>query len=94
MAHYEIMVMFDTQGNHDAKQIAETVTMVVEKQKGKVTATDDWGERSLAYNLKGRDRANFAVYVVELVEAAVKKVSTQLRLEKEILRFLITKIDK
>jgi small subunit ribosomal protein S6 len=91
MAHYEIMVLFDSNGNHEPAVLAEAMKQLIGKFKGTISVTDDWGEKSLAYRIKGKDRGHYIVYDIEIEPQQVKKMANQLRLDKEIMRYLITK---
>ena len=93
MAKYEILVMFDSQASSGEKSALEIVTSIVEKHKGKVISSDDWGERPLTFDIKGRDKAAYLLVVSELAPGVVKKVANLLKLEKDILRLLITRIE-
>ena len=91
MSQYEIIVLGDGPEANQAKPVAEVVEATVAKFKGKVVAKDEWGERPMAYRIKGRDRGEYTVFTVEMGEKVTKKVATALRLEKNIIRVLIIK---
>src|SRR5262249_25528356 len=60
---------------------------------GKITATDNWGKRKLAYNIAGNEHAVYVFYTVEMPPASVQKVEGLLNIATEVIRFLITKPD-
>ena len=93
MAQYEVMILADAQGEQDPGKMMEEWEKLVKKLGGKISAKDDWGERSLAYTLKGQDRGHYTVLKVELEPKMVKKLATQLKLTKGIIRSLVTKIN-
>jgi small subunit ribosomal protein S6 len=93
MAQYELMVLVDSQ-NVEVAKVQEGIKKLVEKHQGKITATDDWGERALAYPIKGLDRGYYIVLKIECLPKVVKKLTTQLRMETGILRILMTKNER
>lgn len=94
MAQYEMMVL--TQTLMETQKIAlitERLEAVLKKVKGTITLKNDMGERQLAYKVAGQDRGYYVVYLFEVEKSALKEINKQLRLIKEILRYLVTKIE-
>lgn len=91
MSQYEMIVLGDGVEASQAKPVAELVEAIVQKHKGKIVAKDEWGERPMAYRIKGRDRGEYTIFTVEMDEKVTKKVAVALRLEKNIIRVLIIK---
>src|SRR6185369_3300351 len=60
---------------------------------GKLTNTDNWGKRKLAYPIKKQDHAIYVFYTVEMPGEGVRKVESAFNITDEIIRFLITKPD-
>ena len=59
----------------------------------KLRATDNWGKRKLAYNIKGNEHAVYVFYTADMPGEAVGKVESTLNITDEVIRFLITKPD-
>jgi small subunit ribosomal protein S6 len=77
----------------DLSKAEDRVTKIFTDNGGKVTATDNWGKRKLAYNIKGNEHAIYVFYTVEMPGAGVQKVESTLNITDEVIRFLITKPD-
>src|SRR6201994_2281004 len=90
---YEIAVLYHPDLEVDLSKAEDRVTKIFTDNGGKVTATDNWGKRKLAYGIKGNEHAVYVFYTVELPPEAVQKVESTLNITDEVIRFLITKPD-
>jgi len=93
MNQYEIAVLYHPDLEVDLSKAEDRVTKIFTDNGGKVTGTDNWGKRKLAYNIKGNEHAVYVFYVVELPPANVQKVESTLNITDEVIRFLIVKPD-
>jgi small subunit ribosomal protein S6 len=90
---YEIAVLYHPDLEVDLSKAEDRVKKIVTDNGGKITATDNWGKRKLAYNIAGNEHAVYVFYTVELPGAAVAKVESTLNITNEVIRFLITRPD-
>ncbi len=93
MAQYEIAVLFDQGLEIDLEKATAKVEKIFTDNGGKVTNTDNWGKRKLAYPIRGQEFAIYVFYTVELDGAGVQKINDTLNITDEVVRFLITKPD-
>ncbi len=93
MAQYEIAVLYHPDLEVDLTKAEERVTKIFADNGGSVTATDNWGKRKLAYNIKGNEHAVYVFYTVEMPGEGVARVESTLNITDEVIRFLITKPD-
>ena len=93
MNQYEIAVLYHPDLEVDLTKAEERVTKIFTDNGGKVTNTDNWGKRKLAYKIKGNEHAVYVFYTVEMPGAGVQKVESTLNITDEVIRFLITKPD-
>ncbi|HET9174116.1 MAG TPA: 30S ribosomal protein S6 [Candidatus Saccharimonadales bacterium] len=93
MNQYEIAVLYHPDLEVDLTKAEERVTKIFTDNGGKVTGTDNWGKRKLAYPIKHSEHAVYVFYAVELPPASVAKVEATLNITDEVIRFLITKPD-
>ena len=93
MAQYEIAVLFDQGLEIDLEKATAKVEKIFTANGGKVTNTDNWGKRKLAYPIKGQEFAIYVFYTVEMDGAGVQKINDTLNITDEVVRFLITKPD-
>lgn len=93
MAQYEIAVLYHPDLEVDLTKAEERVTKIFTDNGGKVTATDNWGKRKLAYPIKNQEHAVYVFYTVDLPGEGVKKVESTLNITDEVIRYLIVRPD-
>ena len=93
MNQYEIAVLYHPDLEIDLEKATSKVEKIFADNQGKVTKTDNWGKRKLAYSIKKQDYAVYVFYSVELPAENVRKVESVLNITDEVIRFLITKPD-
>lgn len=93
MNQYEIAVLYHPDLEVDLSKAEDRVTKIITGNGGTIAATDNWGKRKLAYDIKGNEYAVYVFYTVEMPPAGVLKVESTLNITDEVIRFLITKPD-
>jgi small subunit ribosomal protein S6 len=77
----------------DLDKAESRVKKIIEDNGGKITKTDNWGKRKLAYPIKKQDFAVYVFYTIELPAESVTKVEQTFNITDEIIRFLIIRPD-
>lgn len=93
MNQYEIAVLYDQGLEIDLEKAAAKIEGIITTGGGKITNTDNWGKRRLAYPIKNQDFAIYVFYTAELPAESVQKINATLNITDEVVRFLITKPD-
>lgn len=93
MAQYEIAVLYHPDLEVDLTKAEEKVTKIFTDNGGKVTGTDNWGKRKLAYPIKKQEHAVYVFYTVELPGEALRKLESTFNITDEVIRYLIVKPD-
>jgi small subunit ribosomal protein S6 len=93
LSQYEIAVIYHPDLEAHLAKAEERVQKIIADNGGKVTATDNWGKRKLAYAIKGNEHGVYVFYTVELPGESVQKIESTLNITDEVIRFLITKVD-
>jgi small subunit ribosomal protein S6 len=93
MNQYEIAVLYHPDLEVDLSKAEDRVKKIFTDNGGKVTATDNWGKRKLAYPIKRNEHAIYVFYTVELPPEGVQRIESTLNITDEVIRFLITKPD-
>ena len=93
MNKYELMVIIDAQKTQPEKdEIYKQTTDCVTKGGGKIVNTQVWLEKQkFIFNIKKRSEGTYYLVNFESETPAVAKMKELLRLNEEILRFLIIK---
>lgn len=94
MRKYEIMYIIRPSLDQDATraEIAK-LSKILTDNGAKVTKTDEWGLRDLAYPIKKETKGFYVVLQLETEEGgkALKEFDRIVKLDTNVLRFLITK---
>lgn len=93
MNQYEIAVLYHPDLEVDLSKAEERVSKIISGGGGKITKTDNWGKRKLAYPINKEEHAVYVFYTVDLPAESVRKVEQTLNITDEVIRFLITKPD-
>jgi small subunit ribosomal protein S6 len=93
MNQYEIAVLYHPDLEIDLEKATTRVEKIFTDNGGKVTNTDNWGKRKLAYPIKRLEHAMYIFYTVELPSESVRKVESLLNITDEVIRFLVVKPD-
>lgn len=90
---YEIAVLYDPGLEIDMEKASGKVEKIIAEAGGKITNTDNWGKRKLAYPIKKNEFAVYVFYTVEMEPNGVHEIEQTLNITDEVIRFLITKPD-
>lgn len=94
MSTYELMVIVPTIGDSGTTETAvEIVEAVVKKAGGKVKLVEEMGEKQLAYRIMKNDRGLYFLFEVKINSEKAKELHKQLRLQRNLLRYLLIKLD-
>ncbi len=93
MNAYEIAVLYHPDLEIDLEKAESRVKKIIADNGGKITKTDNWGKRKLAYTIAKQEFAVYVFYTVEMPAENVTKVEQTFNITDEIVRFLITRPD-
>lgn len=92
---YEVMIIFKPLLPDDVRKSAhQSIIDLAKKLKGKVKDADVWGKRYLAYPIASHQEGYYIVYEIELPSESIGKLKSSLEKIGELLRYMITKIEK
>lgn len=90
---YEIAVLYHPDLEIDLEKASAKIEKILSDNGGKITKSDNWGKRKLAYPIAKQDFAVYVFYTVEMPAESVRKVEQTFNITDEIIRFLITRPD-
>lgn len=93
MNQYEIAVLYHPDLEIDLEKATSRVEKIFTDNGGKVTNTDNWGKRKLAYPISRLEHAVYIFYTVDMPGESVRKVESLLNITDEVIRFLIVRPD-
>ena len=74
--------------------IAEFVSNLIKKNGGNVEKVDRWGKRHLAYPVKKQADGNYVLINFEADPEVIKEIDRVMKIQDDILKHLIVKIDE
>lgn len=92
-SQYEVAILLHPDLEIDLEKATSRVEKIFTDNGGKVTNTDNWGKRKLAYPIARLEYAVYIFYTVEMPGESVRKVESLLNITDEVIRFLVTKPD-
>ncbi len=93
MNQYEVAILYHPDLEVDLSKAEEKVTKLFTSNGGKVSNTDNWGKRKLAYPIKRQEHAVYVFYTVEMPGEGVNRVESALNITDEVIRYLIVRPD-
>jgi small subunit ribosomal protein S6 len=90
---YELAVLYHPDLEIDLEKASSKVEKIITDNGGKITKTDNWGRRKLAYPIKKQEFAVYVFYTVDMPADNVQKVEQTFNITDEVIRFLITRPD-
>jgi len=90
---YEIAVLYHPDLEIDLGKASKKVEQIIADSGGKITKTDNWGKRKLAYAIKKQEFAVYVFYTVEMPADAASKIDAAFNITDEVIRFMITRPD-
>ena len=75
-------------------QLAATATEIVEANNGKVTKTETWGLKNLAYKIDRNRKAHFVMLNIEGPGAVVAELERQTRINEDVIRYMTIRVDE
>ncbi len=92
MNNYELTLVLDGKsGAAKKKKVTEALEKNLEVLKGKITDSKDWGVKDLAYKMAKSTTGLYLYFELELDGKGAKALNEKLRVDSEILRFLVVK---
>jgi small subunit ribosomal protein S6 len=77
----------------DLAKAEDRIKKIIADNGGKITNTDNWGKRKLAYPIAKQEFAVYVFYAVDMPADSVARMEQTFNITDEIIRFLITKPD-
>ncbi|MBX7457574.1 30S ribosomal protein S6 [Qipengyuania sp. 1NDH17] len=75
-------------------QLAATATEIVEANEGKVTKTETWGLKNLAYKIDRNRKAHFVMLNIEGPGSVVSELERQTRINEDVIRYMTIRVEE
>ena len=94
MNKYEVMFIAKPLEDAEVDPIAEFVSNLIKKNGGNVEKVDRWGKRHLAYPVKKQADGNYVLINFKADPEVIKEIDRVMKIQDDILKHLIVKIDE
>lgn len=94
MKDYELTVLFHPDLEMNLDPAIDKVRKIVETTGGKITKEENDGKKRLTYSIRGQEFAVYYFIDVQLPAEAPGKISSQLNITDEVLRYLLVRVDE
>jgi len=74
--------------------LAATATEIVEANEGKVTKTETWGLKSLAYKIERNRKAHFVMLNIDGPGGVVAELERQTRINEDVIRYMTIRVEE
>ena len=74
-------------------QLVDDLKATIEKGDGKVTKSEYWGLKPIAYKIKKNRKAHYTLLNIDAPHAAVAEMERQMSISNDVLRFMTVKVD-
>jgi small subunit ribosomal protein S6 len=94
MRNYELgFVIHPEVEQSDVTQAVDKIGQYVSASGGEVTSVDVWGRRALAYPIRKQKEGTYVFLHAQLDPQAIQELERNLKLDEEILRYLLLRLD-
>ena len=90
---HTIVARQDT-SNAQIKQLTEKYSKIVEKNKGEIVQTEEWGLLNLAYIIKKNKKGSYIHFKIKGPGKIIKELEKNEVIDKNLLRFMTVKVKK
>lgn len=94
LIHYEMLFIISNKFTDDeAKDIFKKTGQYIVSLEGNLTLENYWGKKKFAYPIKHENFGYYGLYEFDLERNLISEINNKLRLDNNIVRFLIIKKD-
>jgi small subunit ribosomal protein S6 len=74
--------------------LAAAATEIVEANQGKVTKTETWGLKNLAYKIKRNRKAHFVLLNIDAPAGVIAELERQTAINEDVIRYMSVRVDE
>ena len=74
--------------------LAAAATEIIEQGSGKVTKTETWGLKNLAYKIQRNRKAHFVLLNIDAPANVVEELERQTRINEDVIRYMTVRVDE
>ncbi|MCD6306742.1 MAG: 30S ribosomal protein S6 [Deltaproteobacteria bacterium] len=93
MRYYETLYIINPDLSEEAyRDVVDKMTGVIEKQKGVVTKVEEWGKRTLAYEVKKFDKGSYVLLQYCGEPSVIDELKREMTLDDRVIRYQTIKL--
>ncbi|MFC1823889.1 30S ribosomal protein S6 [Thermodesulfobacteriota bacterium] len=93
MRHYEtIYILKPDLSDEEHKSALEKFNELIEKQKGVVVRTEEWGKQRLAYEIKKTDYGHYILLNYCATQGLIRELERILKMDERVLKYQTVKL--
>jgi small subunit ribosomal protein S6 len=94
MAFYEtVFIARQDITSAQAETLAETYSQLISDNGGKVTKTEHWGLKTLAFRMNKNRKGHYVLFNIDAPPAAVLEMERNMRINEDVLRYMSIRVD-
>ena len=95
MAFYEtVFIARQDITSAQAETLAETYSQLITDNGGKVTKTEHWGLKTLAFRMNKNRKGHYVLFNIDAPAAAVLEMERNMRINEDVLRYMSIRVDE
>ena len=95
MAFYEtVFIARQDITSAQAEALAETYSQMITDNGGKVTKTEHWGLKTLAFRMNKNRKGHYVLFNIDSPPAAVLEMERNMRINEDVLRYMSIRVDE
>jgi small subunit ribosomal protein S6 len=95
MDKYELTVIVAPElSEEDRDKILSKVEELVTSSKGEILTRDMWGRREFSYPIKKYKEGVYVLFTLKVNPSAIKDIDYRIKINDDIIRYLLVKADK
>jgi small subunit ribosomal protein S6 len=95
MAFYEtVFIARQDITSAQAEALAETYSQLITDNGGKVTKTEHWGLKTLAFRMNKNRKGHYVLFNLDAPSAAVLEMERNMRINEDVLRYMSIRVEE
>lgn len=78
---------------NQVEALTTTFADIIKNNGGKVTKTEQWGLRTLAFRINKNKKGHYVMFNIDAPPAAVAEMERNMRISEDVLRFLTVSVE-
>jgi small subunit ribosomal protein S6 len=95
MALYEtVFIARQDISSAQAETLAESYSQMIADNGGKVTKTEHWGLKTLAFRMNKNRKGHYVLFNIDAPSAAVLEMERNMRINEDVLRYMTIRVEE